>query len=152
MGDGIKPGDLTDSGKQKYALNITSTIDLEIVEIIVNGQVVQTLEGIKGGKTTNYQGHLEVPTGGWVAARAYSANQRADSWPTMHARPFAHSSPIWIKHIGSTDKAARAAAAADLTRAINTAQKRAKKAYGERPMPRLNKRFNAALMALKEMQ
>jgi TolB protein len=53
----------------------------------------------------------------------------------MHARPFVHSSPIWIKQIGSTDKTAKATA--DLIRAINAGQDKAKKAYGERPMPRL---------------
>jgi len=69
----------------------------------------------------------------------------------MHARPFAHSSPIWIKKIGSTDKTAKAAAAADLIRAINAAQDNAKKAYGERPMPRLYQRFKDAKTALKGM-
>jgi TolB protein len=88
MGNGIKPGDIIDSGKQKYALNVTSTVDLKTVEIIVNGQVVQTLRGIEGEETTDYQGLMEVPKGGWVAARAYSANQHANSWPTLHARPF----------------------------------------------------------------
>jgi TolB protein len=151
LGNGIKPGGIIDSGKQEYTLNITSTVDLEIVEIMVNGQVGQTLKGIKAGKTTRYQGFIEVPEGGWVAARAYSANQRADSWPTMHARPFAHSSPIWIKQIGSTDKTAKAAAAADLIRAINAAQDKAKKAYGERPMPRLYQRFKDANKALEAM-
>jgi TolB protein len=151
LGNGVKPGDIIDSGKQEYTLNVTSTVDLEIVEIIVNGQVVQTLKGIKGGKTTNYQGSIEVPSGGWVAARAFSANQRADSWPTMHARPFAHSSPIWIKQIGSTDKTARAAAAADLIRAISASEVRAENAYTERPMLKLNQRFKDAKKVLEEM-
>jgi TolB protein len=82
-------------------LNVTSTVDLETVEIIVNEQVVQPLKGIKDGKTSNYQGLIEVPEGGWVAARAYSANQRVDSWLTMHARHFAHSSPIYVIHLHS---------------------------------------------------
>jgi TolB protein len=151
LGNGIKPGGIIDSGKQEYTLNITSTVDLEIVEIMVNGQVGQTLKGIKAGKTTRYQGFIEVPEGGWVAARAYSANQRADSWPTMHARPFAHSSPIWIKQMGSTDKTAKAAAAADLIRAINAAHDKAKKAYGEHPMPKLYQRFKDAKKALEGM-
>jgi TolB protein len=112
---------------------------------------VQTLEGIKGEGTTNYQGFIEVPKGGWVAARAYSANQQADSWPIMHARPFAHSFPIWIKEIGSIYKMARTSAAADIIRAVNVAQVSAKKAYGERPMPKLYKRFKDAKTALELM-
>lgn len=84
---------------------------------------------------------IEVPEGGWVVARAYSANQRADSWPTMHARPFTHSSPIWIKQIGSTDYTARSLAAADLIRAINVSEVNAKNTYGERAIPRLYQCF-----------
>lgn len=137
IGNKIKPGDTIDSGKQEYTLNVTSTVDSETVKIIVNGQIVQTLKGIKGGKTRHYQGFIEVPEGGWVAARAYIANQRADSWPTMHARPFAHSSPIWIKQVGSTDNTARSLAAADLIRAINLSEVSVKNAYGERAIPRL---------------
>jgi TolB protein len=151
MGNGMKPGDIIDSGKQEYTLNVTSTVGLETVEIIVNGQVMQTLKGIKGGKTTHYKGLIEVPEGGWVAARAYSANQRADSWPTMHARPFAHSSPIWINQIGSTDNIARSVAAADLIRAINASEVKARNAYGERPMPKLYQRFKDAKALLEGM-
>jgi TolB protein len=151
LDDEIKPGDVTDSGRKKYNLNVTSTVDLETVEIIVNGQVAQTLESVKAGATNNYQGYIEVPEGGWLAARAYAATQRADSWPSMHARPFAHSSPIWIKEVGSTDKVASSTAAKDLIRAINVSEERARKSYGERSMPRLYKRFEDARTALEGM-
>jgi TolB protein len=66
----------------------------------------------------------------------------------MHARPFAHSSPIWIAEIGSTEKNARNAAIVDLLLGIDAAEKKAKKAYGERPMPRLYQRFEDARNAL----
>jgi TolB protein len=151
LDDEIKPGDVTDSGRKKYNLNVTSTVDLETVEIIVNGQVAQTLESVKAGATNNYQGYIEVPEGGWLAARAYAATPRTDSWPSMHARPFAHSSPIWIKEVGSTDKVASSTAAKDLIRAINVSEERARKSYGERPMPRLYKRFEDARTALEGM-
>ncbi|WP_371194028.1 CehA/McbA family metallohydrolase [Glaciecola sp. SC05] len=147
--NGAKPGDVSLSGKQGFSLVLTSAVALQMVEIVVNGQVVQTLEGIDAGETKGYSGEVDLPEGGWVAARAYAAQQRFDSWPSMHARPFAHSSPIWIDKIGSVDAKARSAAVDDLLRAINVAEKTAREAYGERPMPRLYKRFEDARAALQ---
>lgn len=149
LDNGAKPGDITPSGEQAYSLTLTSTAKLEKVEIIVNGQVAQTLSGIEAGKSESYRGNLVLPEGGWVAARAYASQQRDDSWPSMHARPFAHSSPIWIKTVGSTEENARKAASADLLLGIDAAEKVAKEAYGERPMPKLYKRFEDARNVLK---
>jgi TolB protein len=148
LGNGAKPGDVSKAGKQSFALTLTSAVDIEKVEIVVNGKVVMSLDPLKAGITKTYTGGLDLPSGGWVAARAYSGEQRKDSWPSMHARPFAHSSPIWIGKIGSTDEAARNVAAADLLRALDAAERRAKAAYGERPMPRLYERFESARKAL----
>ncbi len=149
--NGAKPGDVTPGGTQEFSLTIASASTLEKVEIIVNGEVVQTLEAIDAGDTKSYNGQVKLPEGGWVAARAFSAQQRQDSWPTMHARPFAHSSPIWIKQIGSTDESASKAAAQDLLLGINAAQTRAKIAYGKRDMPKLYKRFEDARRVLQAL-
>lgn len=149
LNNGAKPGDVTPSGEQAFSLTLTSTAALETVEIVVNGQVIQTLSGIRAGESKSYSGSVELPEGGWVAARAYASEQRDDSWPSMHARPFAHSSPIWIEKIGSTEASARKAASADLLLGIDAAEKVAKEAYGHRPMPRLYKRFEDARNALK---
>jgi TolB protein len=105
---------------------------------------VQTLAGLDKGELKTYKGSLDLPKGGWIAARAYSSAQQADSWPTMHARPFAHSSPIWINEIGSTDLDAKQSASVDLLKAIDAAEKRAKDAYKEQDMPKLYKRFEQA--------
>jgi TolB protein len=149
LDNGARPGDVTKSGKQAYSLVLTSTAALETVEIMVNGQIIQTLPGIKAGESKSYNGSIELPEGGWVAARAYASEQRDDSWPSMHARPFAHSSPIWIDKVGSTEANARKAASADLLLGIDAAEKKARKAYGERPMVKLYKRFEDARNVLK---
>jgi TolB protein len=138
------PGDTTPAGEQSYSLTITSTSTLGTVEIIVNGQVVQALKAIEAGQTKTYEGTINLPDGGWVAARAFATEQQADSWPTMHARPFAHSSPIWINKIGSTSEVARQAAVTDLLKALDAAEKRARDAYQERDMPKLYSRFEQA--------
>jgi TolB protein len=148
LDNGAQSGDVTASGKQGFSLTLASAVDIEQVEIVINGKVSMTLPALKAGLTKTYTGDIDLPDGGWVAARAYSAEQRTDSWPSMHARPFAHSSPIWIAEIGSTDEASRSMAASDLMRAIDAAEKRAREAYGERPMPRLYERFESAREAL----
>lgn len=144
LADGSAPGDVTTAGTTAWTATLASTTDLEVFEIVVNGQVVERTAGVEAGEVVELEGEVTLPAGGWVAARAYAAEQRADSWPSMHARPFAHASPIWIDEVGSTDPAARAAAAADLMRAINISEATALEAYGDVETPRLQARFNAA--------
>jgi TolB protein len=151
LADGSQPGDVTDSGMHDWTLTVASTVALEMVELVVNGRVVATLGDVTAGATRTFKGTVNLPSGGWIAARAYAAQQRPDSWPTMHARPFAHSSPIWIGEVGSSETTAKAAAAADLIRAIDAAERRARDAYGDQPMPRLYDRFESARNTLRPM-
>jgi len=152
MDGGERPGDVTESGNRGWQLTLASTTDIEVVEIILNGKVVETREGIDAGETRTYTGEIALPEGGWIAARAYAGEQRQDSWPSMHARPFAHSSPIWIGEIGSIEPAARAAAAADLTRAIDAAERQALEAYGDVQISRMRARFDEARARLAAMR
>ena len=59
--------------------------------------------------------------------------------------------PIWIGVVGSTDPQARTQSAADLIRAIDAAQSRARETYGEVPTPRLHARFDKARAVLRKM-
>jgi TolB protein len=149
--DGARPGDTTSPGRRGWQARLASTSAIDTLEIVVNGTVVERLGGVAAGGTQTYQGQVDLPQGGWIAARAYASDRRADAWPTMHARPFAHSSPIWIGAIGSTDPIARAAAARDLIRAIDASEKQARVAYGEVQTPRLQARFDAARARLAGM-
>jgi len=159
LADGALPGEVTTPGEQGWQLTLASTTAIDTVEILVNGRVVESREGIAAGETRTLEGSVSLPEGGWVAARAYASysddngddNRPEDNWPTMHARPFAHSSPIWIGEIGSTDPQARASAAADLIRAIDAAQQQARDAYGEVETTRLHARFDAAREKLEGM-
>ena len=151
VGKEAKPGDVVASGKQGWQATLAGTNDIDVVELVVNGVVVEKLTGIKAGETRQYQGQIILPEGGWVAIRAYASELKEDTWPSMHARPFAHSSPIWIESIGSTDADSRKVAAADLIRAIDASEKIAKAAYGEVEMNRMMKRFEEAREKLREM-
>jgi TolB protein len=151
VGDGDRPGDVTAPGDTTWRITLASTVDVDRVEIVVNGAVVEQLTGVRAGQTRTLAGDIALPAGGWVAARAYASEPQADAWPTMALRPFAHSSPVWIGSVGSTDPAARAAAAADLTRAIDFSEGRARAAYGDTAMPRLYGRFDEARAVLATM-
>ncbi|MDP5070907.1 MAG: CehA/McbA family metallohydrolase [Congregibacter sp.] len=151
LGDGSRPGGLTSSGEQSWSLMLASVVAIDTVEIIVNGQVAQTLAGLDAGEKTTLRGKLNLPGGGWVAARAYSKVPLEDPWPIMHKTPFAHSAPIWIDHIGSTESAAQKAAASDLLRALDAVEQEFKQAYGDQPMERLMARIERARNALSEM-
>ncbi|MCC5940844.1 MAG: CehA/McbA family metallohydrolase [Balneolaceae bacterium] len=151
LNDGSRPGDVTSPGSQTWRATVASTTDINILEIIVNGSVVEQLEGVNAGETRTFTGQVDLPVGGWIAARAYAAEQKEDSWPTMHARPYAHSSPIWIGEVGSSEPGARAEAAADLIRAIDAAEIRTRQAYGDVEMKRMMARFDEARSKLREM-
>ncbi|MBS3747178.1 MAG: CehA/McbA family metallohydrolase [Wenzhouxiangellaceae bacterium] len=151
LDDGARPGDVTDPGTRSWQATLASTTDIEVLEIIVNGNVVDRLDGVEAEEIRTLNGEIDLPAGGWIAARAYAGDQRQDSWPTMHARPFAHSSPIWIGEIGSTEPGARAAAAGDLTRAIDAAEKQALEAYGDVEINRMQTRFDEARARLADM-
>lgn len=151
VGGDAQPGDVIGSGNQDWSATLVSTNDIDVVELIVNGMVVETLPGIKAGETQQYQGQIVLPEGGWVAIRAYTSELKEDTWPTMHARPFAHTSPIWIESIGSTDSNSKKKAASDLIRAIDASESIAKRAYGEIEMNLMMSRFEEARKKLKEM-
>jgi TolB protein len=151
IGDDALPGDVVSGGMQEWHATLASAIDIDVVELIVNGVVVEQLEGISAGETRQYNGRVVLPEGGWVAIRAYTSELQEDAWPTMHARPFAHTSPVWIESIGSTDSTARMKAAADLIRAIDAAERTALEAYGAIEMSRMLTRFEEARNRLREM-
>ena len=112
---GSRPRGTVDAGSRDWSINLASVSAVEKVEILVNGQVVQTLDGFPGKGSKRYSGTVVLPQGGWVAARAVGGEA---SGPSMTVFPFAHSSPIWIGEVGSTDPAAARAAAKDLLRGL----------------------------------
>ncbi len=148
IGDGARPGDVTSGGEQPWELELISSEPVETVEIVVNGEVVETLDGIRGGETKVYSSSVALPENGWVAARAHGGG---GEWPGMAVDQFAHSSPVWIGTVGSRDPQVASQAAADLIKAIDFSRARAREAYGDTPTPRLDARFDAAREKLEAM-
>ncbi len=149
VGEGARPGDVVAAGERTWRATVASTLTVDRFEILVNGEVVHTERGVEAGKTRELRGVVQLPAGGWISARVYASEIMDDPWPGMAKRPFAHSSPIWIGSIGSVDPGARSKAAADLLRAIDDAEQRARTAYGATPTPKMQARFDAARERLR---
>lgn len=126
IGGKATPGDVIEVGQQNFSLYVTSAIAVENIELIVNGEVAWTGGGMKAGASSTFKGEIDLPEGGWIAARAHGGST---SWPLMDSYPFAHTSPIWINHKGSTDAIAKAKATREIRRALRHIEERARLTY-----------------------
>ena len=90
-------------------------------------------------------GTVDLPQGGWIAARARGGRTR---WPSMDTSPYAHTAPIWIGARGSTDPTARRESAAELRDILTASIARLRIGYAGREIPRLEAHFAAAMARL----
>jgi TolB protein len=134
------------SGTQRWQLTVHSAVPVDTVEIVVNGAVVERRAGFALPGSQRYTGTITLPDGGWVAARATGPAIRA--WPAMDSYAYAHTSPVWIGRIGSTDATARTAAARDLLRALDVAEQAVEIGYSDADHPRLRTHYAAARKAI----
>ena len=125
--DGKEPGGVVSQGSHNWSVNLISVRPVDRVEIIVNGQIVQTLKGFAGKGRTRYTGKVDLPQGGWVAARAIGGKT---AWPIMSYAHFAHTQPVWINRIASTEPMAARAAAKDLLKALTYSESKFTESYG----------------------
>ncbi len=144
--EGAGPGGVVSSGRAQWALDLATATEVDRVEVLVNGEVVWSEEGLAGPGTREYGGSLDLPSGGWVAVRAVGGEAR---WPAMANYPFAHTAPVWIGEVGSTDAEARSTAARELLEVLDVAQDRLLEGYGEVEIPNLLERFGAARARLE---
>lgn len=156
---GQRPGQVirTPGSTVDWTLTVASTVPLSRIELLVNGEVVQTLPvPSQFPARQELQGRLTLPSGGWVAARAVG---KLTQWPAMDSYPFAHTSPIWLGTQGSTDPDKRRIAAQLLLRALGHSEARLREAFpppsppGAQPdpVPRLRQRLVAARARLLEL-
>ena len=140
--DGTVHGGTVAGGRRaRFRLSLASAIPVDTVEVLVNGRVVWSESGLSEPGARTYSGTVDLPAGGWVAVRAHGG---PPSWPAMDSYAFAHTSPVWIDHVGSTDPEAVRRAATDLMPLLDAAEQRLRQAYGETPTPRILEAFRAA--------
>jgi len=147
-GDWTRPGDAVPAGRVRWRVDLRSPTAVERLELVINGEVVQVEPGLAAPGARVYEGELDLPSGGWVAARAHGG---ASSWPVMGAYPFAHSSPVWIGARGSIHPPSAARSAADLLRALDVAENRVRIGYQGVEIPRLLSRYAEARAALQRL-
>ncbi|MBA2501768.1 MAG: CehA/McbA family metallohydrolase [Pyrinomonadaceae bacterium] len=129
-----------------WKLDAWSSVPVEKVEILVNGQVVWSGNGLETSGHKTFNGRLDAPRGGWIAARIYGG---ATKWPVMDSYPFAHTAPVWFGHVGSSDADAARRAAQDLLRWMDVAEKRLNEGYAGAPAEKLQRRFADARRILE---
>ncbi len=144
-----RPGGTVSPGNATFALDLYSAVPVDRVEILVNGQVVWSENGLEKAGNRAFSGNIQLPTGGWIAARALGGETQ---WPSMDSYPFAHTAPLWIGTPGSTDPKAQTAAATDLLAALADAERRAHETYEGRDITALEERFAAARKKLESLQ
>lgn len=148
--NGAEPGDVvgTASGKEiSWEMAVASPLPVETVEVLLNGVVIWKSAGLAEPGKKTFQGSIEVPQGGWIAARVHGGRE---DWPGMNGYPFAHTSPVWFHSRGSTDPDAARRSAHDLLRALDVAEKRLADGYGDAPIPRNRARFSEARQKLEQ--
>ena len=143
---GAVPGGIVQTGAQDFTLSVASVQPVSTVEIIVNGEVVETLDGVMAGQTRVYEGSVDLPAGGWIAARAHGGEP---AWPSMAGTRFAHTAPVWIGEIGSTDEAIAKSAATELLSLLSFSSEKFLAAYDEAEIPKLMQRITQAESVLE---
>lgn len=142
------PGGIVSQGNRNWSIDLISVRPVDRVEIIVNLQIVETLQGFAGNGRKSYTGKVTLPKGGWIAARAIGGET---AWPIMSYTHFAHTQPLWIGRIGSTDPAAARAAAKDLLKALSYSEAKFTGSYGAAIPPGLVARIAETRRRLSPM-
>ena len=145
-----RPGDAVPAqgGTLPFTLDVYSALPTQRVEIFVNGEVVQVLDGAQDAGHATHRGTLEIPTRGWVSARVTGENT---GWPALDSTLFAETAPIWFGAVGSFEPTAARRSADRLLEALAVARSRLVAAYSDAPIPNLLEHFDAARTRLIEV-
>ncbi len=145
VADGTRPGGVVPPGPITWTLHLATATEVDTIDIIVNGRVVASHSAIAAPGHRTLTGTVDLPQGGWIAARARGGRTR---WPSMDTSPYAHTAPIWIGARGSTDPTARRESAAELRDILTASVARLRIGYAGREIPRLEAHFAAAMARL----
>lgn len=146
--NGARPGGVAAAGPAGWTLDVATATAFDTVEILVNGSVVASRSGIASPGRRTWEGDIDLPSAGWIAARARGSETR---WPSMDTEPFAHTAPVWIGERGSADPDARREAARELLEVLIVARGRLRAGYAGTGIPRLEARFDEALARLETL-
>ena len=131
-----------------WTLDLHTSINVDSVEVIVNGKVVWSDKGLDKPGNILYKGSIDLPSGGWIASRARGGKV---SWPVMDSYIFAHTAPIWIDFIGSTDPRVKILSATKLLTLLEISEQRMIEGYKKTPIPNLKAHYNEARNLLQNI-
>jgi TolB protein len=132
----------------EWRLDVASVVPVEKVEILINGKIVWSGQGLTEAGRKTFSGKINAPGGGWIAARVHGGATRP---PFADSYPFAHTAPVWFGRTGSFDAAAAKSSARDLLRWMDVAEKRLEQGYAGAPVENLKKRFTDARRFLETL-
>lgn len=148
--DGRRPGEAVPrAAEAAWELVLAAAGPVGQVDLIVNGEVVESRSGLDGPGRVDLDGTVALPEGGWVSVRAHGG---AEAWPGMNGSVFAQTSPVWIGEVGSTEPDAAREAAEDLLRALAVAEAETAARYQGVEIPRIEARFAAARERLEAIR
>ncbi|MBN1535502.1 MAG: CehA/McbA family metallohydrolase [Anaerolineales bacterium] len=97
--EGKHPGDCIKlsekGGKLFYEANIESIYPVDEVQIILNGNIIDSVVSQKGERKLNIGGEVITQESCWLAARCVSKLKAQHTWPVNHVA--AHTSPVYIQ-------------------------------------------------------
>ena len=144
---GVGPGGTVPGGTSiPFSIEASTTSPTEEIEVLVNGRVAWS-----GGKLDGFEkygGTIDVPVGGWIAARVRGGTS---VWPSQDSYLFAHTAPIWLGKRGSRDPLAARTAASDLLRWMDVADARLSAGYEGTPAVGLRARFAEGRKKLEDI-
>jgi TolB protein len=147
--DDAMPGDVTAAdGAAAWSLRLHTAVDVATIDVIVNGEVVESLQAGDGAHQA-FSGEIDLPDGGWVALRVLGPATTA--WPGMDSYAFAHTSPVWIGEVGSVNAEAETRSATVLLAALAGARQELEAGYAGTDIPNLSARFDEARAALEAL-
>ena len=91
-------------GKLRVKASARSQFPMDRVELVRNGEVVESLEvkNADGVASAEFEGEIEIPESGWLALRAHGP-----AVPETVREPAAHSNPLWITVNGKPNRMAK---------------------------------------------
>jgi TolB protein len=131
-----------------WELTVASVLAFDTAEVLVNGAVAWSSQGLETPGRRTWTGRIKAPSGGWIAARVRGGDVQ---WPAMDSYPFAHSGPIWFGSVGSTDRDAARTSATELLQWMDVADKRLAERYEGIEIPKLKERFARARSRLESI-
>jgi hypothetical protein len=90
--DDARPGDQLAPGRHRYRVALRSAIAIDHVELVHNGEVVQTFALAGDRRRLDAEGELDL-VGGWILLRAW--NDHADP-DVFDLYPYATTNPVWL--------------------------------------------------------